>query len=330
MFNNRFNAIIHNFILSNGFLVIMIVVFIGFSLGSRSFLTLTNILSLMHASSPLLVLSSGLAMVVITHNLDISVGSVAFLSTVIGSILYVRYHFSPLMAILMIFLVGIGAGALNGFLVTKVKINSFIVTLGTMMALRGIGLQIVKGRTISIPSNLSEIGGFRIGPIYFDIFFSLIFIFFLYLLHTRTSFGRYIMAIGSDPEVSKRMSIRVEKITFITFILSGFFASLGGFLLVLQLGVVSLRMGIGTEFVALAAIVIGGISLFGGEGSLIPGLLCGVYTLNIIDSGLYHLGASPYVYPFVRGGLIFLAMYVDSLRSAIRMGRKVKISRASE
>ena len=85
----------------------------------------------------------------------------------------------------------------------------------------------------------------------------------------------------------------------------------------LQLGAVTLHMGRGLEFTAIAAIVIGGISLFGGRGSIIPGVLLGVITLAIIENGLIHLGASPYAYPFVRGGIIFIAMYADSLKSRV-------------
>ena len=315
---NRWRALL----LYNGFFFIMVAVFIGFSLSSPYFLTTTNLFSLLHSAAPWIVFASGLALVIMTHHIDISVGSIAFLSAVVGFTLLVRLGFSPWLSLPLVFLTGLGTGLLNGVLVARLKINPFIVTLSTMMAFRGIGLQIVKGRTISIPAWLSNLGSLRLGPVYFDTILSLLFLLFLHLIRVRTPFGRYIMAVGSDPEVSKRMGVNVERMVLLAFVLSGLLASFGGFLLVLQLGVVSLRMGIGMEFIALASIVIGGISLFGGEGSLIPGLLFGVYTLNIIDSGLNYLGASPYMYPFVRGGLIFLAMYLDALRHALQAGAR--------
>ena len=315
----------YTFFLQNTSLVILIVAFLGFSLVSRRFLTITNIFSLLHFAAPWIVFSSGLALVIMAHHIDISIGSTAFLSSVVAFSLLVRYNVSPVLALPMIVIVGAGAGLLNGVLVSKLKVNAFIVTLSVMMALRGIGLQIVMGRAISVPSFLSKIGSLRFGPVYLDTILSLLFLIFLHLLHTHTPLGRYIMAVGSDPEVSKRMGINTEKIVILVFVLSGIFASLGGLMLVLQIGIVSLRMGIGMEFIALASVVIGGISLFGGEGSLIPGLLLGVYTLNVIESGLNYLGVSPYLYPFIRGGLIFLAMYVDSWRRSLHFGGSMKL-----
>ena len=88
----------------------------------------------------------------------------------------------------------------------------------------------------------------------------------------------------------------------------------------LQLGAVTLHMGRGLEFTGIAVVVIGGISLFGGRGSIIPGVLLGVITLAVIENGLIHLGASPYAYSFVRGGIIFIAMYADSLKSRVYQG----------
>jgi len=303
---------------------IAIVVFFGFSLLTKKFLSLTNLFSFMHASAPLMFVATGLAIVVLTRNLDISVGSVAFLAPVVGSTLLVRYGFPLPLSVGVVLLVGLLAGLCNGLIVTRLKVNSFIATLGTMMVFRGIGLQIVKGRTIGLPSALSDLGSVRFGGFYWDILASLVFLILLHVVHTRTPFGRYVSAVGSDPDVCRRAGIDVDKVVLLSFLLSGLFASVGGLWLSVQLGSVSLRMGIGMEFVALASIVIGGISLFGGEGSLFPGLLLGVYILYMIESGLNYLGVSPYFYPFVRGGLIFSAMYVDSLR--VRSAREGKTS----
>lgn len=303
-------------ILSNQTFIVALFIFVFFSLLSKSFLTLTNILGFMHASVPMIFISAGLALVVFTRNLDISVGSIAFLASVVSATLLVRYSVSYPFAILAALGVGVATGLCNGFIVTRLGVNSFITTLGTMMAFRGIGLQIVKGRTIGLPPYLSAFGSLRTGGFYWDILISLVFLLFLHVIQLQTPFGRYVIAVGSDSDVCKRAGINVKRVVFLSFVISGIFASLGGFWLSIQLGLVSLRMGIGLEFVALASIVIGGISLFGGKGSLFPGLLLGVYTLFMIESGLNHLGVSPYLYPFVRGGLIFVAMYMDSLRAA--------------
>jgi len=313
---------IRNFVLSYGFSMVLVSVFIGFSVGTPNFLTISNIMNMMHNAASILILASGLVLVVMTGKLDISIGSIGFVSAALGSVLMIRHDVPIIMAMLVIIVAGLSCGALNGFVVVVLKVNPFITTLGTMIALRGIALQIISGRVVTMTGTLRRIGNARIGPVFIDIFISLAIVFFIHLLHSRTRFGRYVLAIGSKAEVAERMGVRVKRVTFITFILSGLFASIGGIFSMLQLGTVTLHMGIGLEFTAIAAIVIGGISLFGGEGSIIPGYLLGFYTLVIIENGLNHLGASPYVYPFVRGGLIFIAMYVDSLRSKSKISLK--------
>jgi len=312
---NRQKISVYNFVLSYGFYIVLFLVFIYFSVFTRNFLTISNIINLMNASAPLLIVTSGLALVIMTRKLDISIGSISFVTTAIGSAFMVRHDVPPAIALLMIIAAGMMFGALNGFIIVILNVNSFIATLGTMFALRGLALQVTKGRIISAPEILNNIGKIKIGPIYLNILISFAFILFIHLIHVHTRFGRYIIAIGNEPEVALKMGIRVERITFTTFVLSGLLASISGIISMLQLGGVTSFMGIGLEFTGIASIVIGGISLFGGEGSIIPGLLSGVYTLSIIENGLNLAGASPYIYPFVRGGIIFIAMYADSLRS---------------
>ncbi len=314
---------LHNFVLSYGFAIVMGLFVIGLSLGTPNFLRIGNIMNMMHAAVPMLVLSLGLTLVIMTRNLDISVGSVAFFSATVGSLFIVHQNVSLPAGVAFILVAGLCCGALNGFIVVILRVNSFIATLGTMIALRGVALQILKGRVISLPETLRGLGNVSVGPVFVDILISFAIALLLHLLHTRTRFGRYIMAIGSEPEVAQRMGVGVRSVTFASFLLSGLFASIGGAFSMFQLGAVTLRMGLGLEFTAIAAIVIGGISLFGGRGSIIPGLLLGVYTLAIIENGLNHAGASPYVYPFVRGGLIFIAMYADSLRSGANTRIKI-------
>lgn len=228
-------------------------------------------------------------------------------------------HVSPAIALLVILVAGITFGALNGFIIVILNVNSFITTLGMMFALRGLALQVTKGRIISMPDVLNNIGKIKIGPIYLNILISLAFLLLIHTIHIRTRFGRYIIAIGSEAEVANQMGIRVKRITFTTFVLSGLFASISGIVSMIQLGGVTSYTGIGLEFTGIAAIVIGGISLFGAEGHIIPGLLLGVYILAMIENGLNLAGASPYIYPFIRGGIIFIAMHADSLRSKSKM-----------
>jgi ribose/xylose/arabinose/galactoside ABC-type transport system permease subunit len=297
--------------------------FIGYSVGTKHFFTLDNIMGILHTAAPTMILASGLALVIMSAKIDISVGSISFLSVVTGAVLILRYNMPPLLSLFIIVAIGAICGALNGFVVVYLKVNPLITTMGTLFALRGAGLRIAEGREMSIPPLFKNLGNFTIGPVYVDILVALGVLILVHILHSRTTFGRHIMAIGNGEEVAQRLGIRVARITFLTFVLSGFLASIGGIFSMFQLGSVTPYMGEGLEFTAIAVIIIGGISLFGGEGAIIPHLILGVLTLVIIENGLNHLGASPYVYPFVRGSIIFIAMYADSLKSMVQT--KVKV-----
>lgn len=306
------------FIQLYGFPLTMGVVLVLLSLFTDSFLTLRNIMGLLHASAPMVITASGLAMVVMTGKLDISIGSITFLTSTVMAVLVVRVGVSPIVAIPIVLVSGAICGAITGLLVTKLEVNPLIASMGMLFAVRGVALRMTEGRVISLPDSFRAFGNARVGPVYLDVIVALVFIVLVHLLHTRTTYGRHIMALGNDEETAEKLGVRTKKVILTAFIVSGLFASLGGLFTTMQLGAVTLHMGQGLEFTAIAMIVVGGISLFGGEGSMMPGFVLGVITLNLIENGLNHLGASPYAYPFVRGGIIFAAMYADTLKHRVR------------
>lgn len=308
---------LRSFALRYGFTIVLVAVVAFYSLAAPRFLTATNIISLLHAAAPLLVIASGLSLVVMTGKLDMSVGSTAFLTTAIGTILIVRHQVDPVVALLIIVVLGILIGVLNGFIVVVLRVNPLITTLGTMIGLRGIGLELTKSTNISLPEDVRRLGNAMVGPIFADILIALLIMLVIHIIHQRTAFGRQIMALGNDEDTAARLGVRVPRVIFLTFVFSSVLAALGGVLTVVQVGAVSSSIGSGLEFTGVSVIVIGGISLFGGTGSILPGTLRGVLLLEIIRNGLNHLGADPYAYRFVNGAVIFIAMYADSLRAQL-------------
>jgi ribose/xylose/arabinose/galactoside ABC-type transport system permease subunit len=309
---------VRDFFLSYGFLVVLTVMFLAYAVGTRHFFTLGNMMGILHSAAPMMILATGLALVIMSGKIDISVGSIAFFSLVIGAALISRLHLPPLLGLAVVAFVGALCGAVNGFVVVFLRVNPLITTMGMLFTLRGAGLRIAGGREMTVPTVFQDLGNMAVGPLYVDIPVAFGILLLVHVLHTRTTFGRHVMAIGNGPEVAKRLGIRVSRVTFLSFVLSGFFASVGGIFSMFQLGSVTPYMGEGLEFTAIAVTIIGGISLFGGEGGILPHLVFGVLTLVVIENGLNHLGVSPYVYPFVRGGIIFLAMYADSLKSTVQ------------
>lgn len=301
-----------------GFIIILFAVILFFSVATRTFFSLTNILGLLHASAPIAIVAAGLALVVMTGKLDISIGSVSFFSSAVGAILMARMGVSPALALPLVAALGALCGLLNGLVCVYLGVNPLITTMGSMFIFRGIALQLTGSRVISIQQSLHAFGNYRIGPVFLDVIIACAFLLVVHLLHTRSPSGRRVMALGNGADTAARLGVRVKAVSLGTFVISGLCAGIGGLFAVFQIGAVTLQMGMGLEFTAIAAIVIGGISLFGGEGAIFPNYILGILTLGIIENGLNHLGASPYVYPFVRGGIILVAMYADSLKRSAK------------
>jgi ribose/xylose/arabinose/galactoside ABC-type transport system permease subunit len=311
------------FLLSYGFLITLVAMVVLFSSVAPSFFTLKNAIFILHASAPTMILATGVAFVLMTGKIDISIGSTAYLSAGVGVMLMTHAHMNPIPACLIIFAMGAFLGAVNGFIVVVLRVNPLISTLGTFFTFRGLALQITNSLTVSIPAGLSNFGSIRFGPIFLDILIACAVLAVYQVVHTRSVFGRHVMAVGNGPEIAQKVGVPVDRTSFLTFVLAGLMASIGGVLTMSQVGSISPSLGQGYEFTAIALLVIGGVSLFGGEGTIVPGILLGALTLTIIQSGLNFIGASPFVYPLVRGGIIFIAMYADSLKNAIT--RKVRL-----
>ena len=304
-----------------GFYIVLVGVFLFFSLSTKHFHDIGNLISLVHAMSPLMAIAGGLALVVIAGQLDISVGSNAFLSSTIGVILIVRFGLHPLLGVAVILAVGATLGAINGFVVVIMRVNPLIATLGTMIAFRGAALQLTSARTIDLPDAVRAVNDLSIGPFPLDIFVALLIVLALHFVHRKTVFGRHVTAIGNGADLARRIGVPVRRTTFLNFVLCGLVASVGGLMGTLQVGSVTAYMGIGLEFNAVAVVVVGGISLFGGRGSVVRGVVLGTLIFEMIRNGLNHFGANPYAYRLVSGTVIFVAMYADALKlSAERHG----------
>ena len=311
-----------NFFFSYGFLVIMFVVIALYSVTAPHFLSLPNFMAILQTAAPLLIIASGLALVIMTGKIDMSIGSMAFLSCCVCLKLINQMHLPILTSVALMLACGTLLGMLNGCIVVFLRVNPLITTLGTLIAFRGVALQLSNSQTVGLPDSLRAFGNMRIGPVFVTVIIATAVLLIMHLVHTRLSFGRDMTALGNGEEVASRLGVRVKGVTFWAFTLSGFFAALCGLVAMCQVGSLNPGIGSGMEFTAVAAVIIGGISLFGGEGTIIPGVILGACTLAIIENGLNLLSASSYAYPFVRGLVIFLAMYADSLKYRVRSKRR--------
>lgn len=311
-----YRFIVKNIFLSYGFYILLAIFIIFFSIISKSFFTISNWTQISIVGCFLLTASAGLTMVIITGNIDLSIGSIAYLA---AAMVYLTADFSPLVSIFAAILVGLVVGLINGILVSYFKMNSLLTTLGIMIAYRGLSLVITGGTVRPVSEGISQLGKikfFDVLPLVFLI--SLIVVVVLQIMLSQTKFGAYCYAIGNSKSSAQKIGIPVKAVLISAFMLSGVCGAISGLLLPMYLGEVTTFTGRGMEFQAVAAVVIGGTSLFGGRGNVFPGTLAGVLLLIIINNGLGTIGVSPYLYPFVAGVVIFLAIYLDSLKNLKR------------
>jgi ABC-type sugar transport system ATPase subunit/ribose/xylose/arabinose/galactoside ABC-type transport system permease subunit len=319
---------IPTFISRLGFWLVLIFTGLFFSLTAPHFATVDNIFAMLHTMAPVVAISSGMALLALSGKLDISVGSIAFLSTTFGVLVVVRLGLPIWLGLAVCLGSAVILGLLNGLIVVVLRVNPLIATLGTMIALRGIGLDLTNASVVPLPEVLRRLGNLTIGPVFVDTILVSLLLLGMHLLHTRTRFGRQVNAIGNGEKVAEQLGVPARRITFLSFMLSAFLASLGGLASLLQVGSLSAYLGKGLEFTAVAVVVVGGVSLFGGRGSFLPGVVAGAFIFEMIANGLNQIGANPYVYRLVTGAVIFVAMYADALnRSALHQrflrGRRV-------
>ncbi len=296
-----------------GFYLLLAGLVLLFTIISNSFLTLSNWTQISIAACFLLAASSGLTLVLITGNIDLSIGSIAYLA---AAVVFLTNDYPPAVSIIAALATGTFFGLINGVLVAYLRMNALLTTLGLLIAYRGISLVLTGGTVQKVSDGMAALGGikfFESLPLVFLISLGLMIV--LQILLSRTRFGAYCYAIGNNESAAEKIGIPVRRVKAATFCISGASAAVSGVLLSMYLGEVTTFTGRGMEFQAVAAVVIGGTSLFGGRGHVLPGTFAGVLLLIIINNGLGTRGVSPFVYPFVAGTLIFIAIYLDSLKN---------------
>ncbi len=301
-----------NFALSYGFYLLLLVLIVLFGAVSNSFLTVSNWTQISIVACFMLTAASGLTLVMITGNIDLSVGSIAYLAS---AVVFLSSDLPVPLIIAAAVGAGVVAGAVSGILISYLRMNSLLTTLGLLIAYRGLSLVLTGGTVRPVAEGIAALGRikfFEVLPLVFVI--SAFVMVVLQIVLSRTRFGAYCYAIGNNEVAAVKVGIPVKRVKTATFCISGGCAAASGLLSMMYLGEVTTFTGRGMEFQAVAAVVIGGTSLFGGRGNVLPGTLAGVLLLIIINNGLGTYGVSPYVYPFVAGGVIFLAIYLDSLK----------------
>lgn len=307
--------------------VALIAICVVMGITSQYFWSWDNWMTLLMSGAILIIRASGATPAMLTAGMDISQNATgAFAGLAVATLAY-NYDWSIGLCLVVVLLFGVGLGAVNAVLVSNLKINALIATIGTMMMFRGFAwavnekTQIVKnpqlidmgrGRAFSVIDEATEEMLFPGVP--HSVIIALCIFFVIFWLLRYTAFGRKIYMIGGNENASYLSGINVKRVKFIAYIISGTTAAYAGFLLSCQVGAALPQSGAGTEMYPIAAIVLGGLSLAGGKGSMV-GTILGCMILTVINNGLDLNGVQSQRQLIVTGAVLILAVLLDVIRS---------------
>ncbi len=294
--------------------LLFVAVLIFFGSQTATFLDPRNLVNIAVQASSTGIVAVGMTFVLLTAGVDLSVGAMMFVAAAVGGKLALAGAPFPL-ALLAMLVVGLLFSGFNAFFITRVRVAAFIVTLATLFIGRGLGLRITETRAMNLPENFLQLGSARLFGVPLPAWLFAACLVSGHLLLTRTPFGRQIFAVGHDPEAAKKAGIRTGRILVGVYLISGICAALAAMVTLGQLGAVSPKFGEQKEFAAIAAAVLGGTSLFGGRGNVLPGTLLGALLIQTIENGLVITNADPYLYPMAISIVIFAAVLLESLRN---------------
>jgi ribose transport system permease protein len=317
------------FLLDNLVWLLLVVVLAAFSLAIPNFFQIGIFSNIIEDSTYVGVMAIGLAIVIIAGNMDLSVESVAALTAMVTGILFcsrgigVGLTLTPEWLVVPVSLaialiVGAAIGAINGWLVMKLKMNAFIVTLASYIWVRGLVVAISGGRSAQeLAPSLRFIGIHVVAAIPLSAWIAIFsFVGFSFVM-TKTPFGRHVTMIGGNPVAAFRAGIKVDRLVLTTFVMAGAIAGLAGWLLAIRTSGATANLGVGMLFRAFAAVVIGGVSLKGGIGRL-PGVYAGVLLLSAIQTAINLMGLPAHYTQMILGGLVLAAVLLDTVKLQIR------------
>jgi len=311
-------------------IVVVLAVFVAITAAIQPrFLSATNIQFILVDTTVIALLALGETMVVISRNVDLSIGSVLGLSAYASSNLFGPHPGIPIPVVFLAGLgIGLACGMVNGFMVAAGRVPSLVVTLATLYIIRGIDILLFSGKQVvesTLPNAFLQIPRSTIGGIP-DVAIAVAVVIGIgaYYLRTYRS-GRELYAIGSNPEAARLAGIPVGRRVFTAFAISGGIAGVAGVLWAAQYGTIDSSAGTGYELQAISAVVVGGVAIFGGSGSVI-GAALGALLLSTITTALYVLGISPFWDQAIWGFLLIVAIALDKtitvrLTSALRKRR---------
>jgi ribose/xylose/arabinose/galactoside ABC-type transport system permease subunit len=310
--------------------VFLVAVVIGFYLARPAFLSLSNLNNILIQAAAAAIAAVGMTFVILLADIDLSVGSIMNLSAVVAvTLTSTGSQFDTTTTAWVVpaaVVVGILCGLANAFLITRLRLNSLIVTLGTTSVFLGAALTITQAGTRVLSGALTDLVALRAGPVNLAVVVVLLIAVAAGLFLRLRPNGRLIYAVGGDLRSARESGLSQVKARYIAFGFLGACSAVAGLITVGQVSTIEANLGADFAFTVITAVVIGGTSLFGGRGGVLGSVL-GAVLLATIGSGLNAINASPYAYDVVRGAILVLAVLADPITSRVTARRALLAAR---
>jgi ribose transport system permease protein len=314
-----------------GAVVLLLLLVVVFFIATPDFLTGPNSLNILQQYSVPAILAVGQTMVIVAAGIDLSVASTAALSGSLMGVAFAHWGWPEPAALLLGVAAGFAVGAFNGLVITRLNVPDFVATLGTLTAVRGVALLVTDGLPVPdfqqavegrrVPTTASTLGAESVAGIPLIAVVALACAVLGWFVLTRTKLGRAAYAIGGNAEAARVSGIRVGRAKLWLYILSGTLAAVAGILLTGRLASANAHMGEGYELQSIAAVVVGGTNLFGGEGG-VGGTMIGILIIGVLANGLSILGVPEFWQQVVNGLIIVAVVALDQWRRRAARGRE--------
>ena len=306
-------ANIINFSRNYAVLILIVLLMIILSFASEAFLTPRNLLNILNQNAPLAIIASALTLVIIVGGFDLSTAAIFGVATV--SAAWIVVNINPFLGLAVTPFIGIILGYINGVLITSLKVHSFLATIATSLVFRGIAILITSGFLISVRmKEFTWLGREKFFTVHYAVFFLIAFALLSTFILNRTTIGRYIYAVGGNKDAAILSGIKVNFITIFAFTYCGLASGIAAAIQVSRISMGSSQAGLGMELQAIAAVILGGTSIYGGSGAVWRSV-SGVMLLALITNGFNILNAEPFYKDLTTGIVIVAAV-------ALTAGRK--------
>jgi ribose transport system permease protein len=304
-------AFLRTFLRQNAIIVSFLILFIVLSLATHVFFSTRNIRNILDQTAQVGIIACGMTVVIIAGGFDLSVGATFAITGVTAAV--VANQVGSVYGYLAGVILGLVIGMINGVVVSKLRINSFIATMASTLIIRGIGNLFVSGQLISVKAlNFNFLGRGEFLGARISIFLFIIVIAMIWFLLKQTTIGRHIFAVGGNADASLLSGVKVDNIRIIAFGINGLCAGIAGVLAASRISTGLMEVGSGLELEAIAAVVIGGTSVMGGEGAIWRSVL-GILLLHVILNGFNILTIPPFYQQIFEGLIIIIAVAIETV-----------------